>query len=291
VVNTVYKEFDVLYQRDSFISSAIVELVRADYAFRIRHNIGFGQYEKQLIIASGEDFINLVKTLHGFNPVAALGDISFASDANENNLNAIELAFGDPLARTIDEINMYVTGQSVGDMELNKRSARRLWKDTFSDGVFQRDNFGMRGLSAAFGWIGELFVQDNLRPDRYQFPMGRDRIVRPKGDNSVGGWQYFRNQLCILSLSFDNKGDYADLCKGAVLPSLYDSKDPNFVLNASYDDLINPNNSKNANGQNDRNVYQETTRCAFRNYHRRNLVFRLTALLKAGTEKSSDLGN
>jgi hypothetical protein len=269
VIQTVYDQLDVLWQRDSYLTGSLNNFIYADYVFRIKTGMDLGGYERDLLMTSKSDLLNMLTMIHSVNPSTQTLDLQTANTANLENLASLHV-FDDTLVTSIEYYNEIIAKHPTGDWEMTRLQTKRMWEDTFINGQSQHENPVTSWWSNAGGILGRLFMRHSLKPDLYPLRVSSIPNYHPTQDTSFDDIKGFRNQLCLLSLAIGNVDDnprIKQLCKGAVLVANYGSTSHRFALNTSYDDLVNSPRDGD---------FQERTVCAFRNFNRKNLVFWLT---------------
>ena len=94
VILSVYLQFNILLQRDSFFSTRLGTYVRMDYTLRARHE-DFSQYTNALLITAGRNVLDRLQEYQKFNIAEAESDLSSANVINMSNLDQLEnLAIG-----------------------------------------------------------------------------------------------------------------------------------------------------------------------------------------------------
>jgi hypothetical protein len=278
VVHSAYDEFNVLLQRDGFITSRLTELIKYDYTLQIRNRIGLSKYETDLLQESGRNLVDLLVQVHGLNPADTANDLSSAQVINKRNLESFETVFGSTMVSVIEELSLVAQGKSLSRWKLNWTMLKRLGRDAFKDDYAYEDRpgwmtfwstLGFTGLGA--GPVAPMIYRRHVYPERYAWRSAAGMpMIYTKADTEEGDFKRLRDKLCIQTLAFERRSLFAQegLCKGVVLESVYKNAANDFPLNMSYDAYTNPQmltGPVRGNGI-----------CAFRDFGRRNLVFWLT---------------
>lgn len=278
IVHTAYDQFNVLLQRDGFITSRLTELVRYDYALQIRSRIGFNKYESDLLQESGRNLIDLMSKVHGVNPTDTSNDLAQAQVINKRNIEAFETAFGPVMVPVIEELSLIAQGKKLSRWYLNWTMLKRLKDDTYNDGYAYEDRPGWMTFWSVLGFTGAgagpvapMLYRRYLYPERYPWRAGTGNpMVFTGSDTEEGDFKRLRDKLCIQTLAFERRALFAKdgLCKGVTLESVYKNAPQNFPLNMSYDAYTTAELAQAP--------VKGGSICAFRDFGRRNLVYWLT---------------
>lgn len=284
IIETAYEQFNVLLQRDTFLSTRLSTMIHYDYSMRIRSkNSDMSQYERELMVESGKELLGRILGVAGVNPTAALTDLNTAMVVNKRNLEAVEALFKDKLYPVIEEIKMVSLGRA-SDRNLNMRSLYRLYRDTYFAGKPASERNWIEN-SIGYYWAfttGPIvpWVRRFMHPDLYPFRMSLNPVTRG-ADDEFGSFEQFKSRLCIQTLSFNDRKFYQDICRGSILKSAFtkDSAPPSspardIPLDASYDHYME-------GGKATAPVTSESI-CSFQTFSRRNLVYWMTLDLPAG---------
>ena len=107
VVMSVYLEFNILLQRDSFFATRLGTYVRMDYSIRARKE-DFSQYTNALLVTAGRNVLDRLQEYQKFNLAEAESDLSNANVINMANLDQLENL-------SVEHVEDYL-------LDLNKRS-------------------------------------------------------------------------------------------------------------------------------------------------------------------------
>ncbi len=251
VIDTVYNEFNILLQRESFLQTRMSTFVRYDYSYITRNRINLTPYQTELLTVATQGILSeFLYSTYRNNPSLIKQELAQSQLINQNNIASVERLFSNSLVSIIRELNLIAKGQSHSDLNLNIRSFTAFLEDS--------KNF--------FLSLGPALYNIFSRSDRYpiKFDIDFDKVLL--SEDSYGSIEQFKSRLCIQTLAFNDKEKFYDLCQGSVLRSYGDQIDFNgSPLSSSYDRLLytylKENKSKN------------NLTCAFRNFRRRNQAY------------------
>lgn len=263
IIDTVYDEFNILLQRDTFLQARVETMVKFEYADKVRNLENLDKFQKYAFVLAGQEVISsALNTAYGTNPVEIEAQLNSAMVAHINNLRALEEMFSDGYVGVIRHLKGAVDGSRFHTIE-----------------AFLKDS-----LNPTLG-LYEPITYSLLYPDRYfleNFSYRKPQFL----DDFWGSLDQFSDRLCIQSLAFDRKSKFAPLCMGAVLntPNSDEFLDGE-PLDESYDRLmlnyiqhlrnyLNNRNDELAKRRVER-IHDRDHICAFRNLLRRNHVFNL----------------
>ena len=276
VIETAFEQFNVLLQRDTFLSNRLSTLIQYDYALRIKQDEDLGKWENQILLESGNEMLYRLLSATGHNPTLMKNDLATAQVVNKRNLEALEQFFSDSLYPVIEELGLISDGQQPSNNFLNARTLSRLYKDTWGDqGYFGSwQGFWAFAIGGATTYNVLPWTRRMMHPELYPFHVSTQPAVRG-ADDEFGSFDQFKSKLCIQTLSFENRAKFEPLCKGAILRSAFDlnkvgrnSEMAKMGLNIHYNGYMNePFKTWPVRGE---------SICAFQNYSRRNLVYWMT---------------
>lgn len=276
VIETAFEQFNVLLQRDTFLSNRLSTLIQYDYALRIKQDEDLGKWENQILLESGNEMLYRLLSATGHNPTLMKNDLATAQVVNKRNLEALEQFFSDSLYPVIEELGLISDGQQPSNNFLNARTLSRLYKDTWGDqGYFGSwQGFWAFAIGGATTYTVLPWTRRMMHPELYPFQVSTQPTVRG-ADDEFGSFDQFKSKLCIQTLSFENRAKFEPLCKGAILRSAFDlnkvgrnSEMAKMGLNIHYNSYMNePLKTWPVRGE---------SICAFQDYSRRNLVYWMT---------------
>jgi hypothetical protein len=263
IIDTVYDEFNILLQRDTFLQTRVETMVKFEYADKVRNMEDLDKFQKYAFVLAGQEIISTtLNTSYTINPLEIEQQLNSAMLVHENNLRALEELFSDSYMGVIRHMKGAANGERFHTIE-----------------AFLKDS--LNPTLGLYEPVGNLL----LYPERYfleNFSYRKPQFL----DDFWGSLEQFSNRLCIQSLAFKNKTKFAPLCMGSVLSSpnrnAYLDNEP---LEERYDRLMLNyiqhlraylNNRDNELARRRvLNVQNRDHVCAFRNMLRRNHVFNL----------------
>jgi len=274
VIDTIYEEFNVLIQRDSFITNRMATLVHYDYFLQVLENRDMSQYERDLLIISNNEAYQKIILAHGENPALAREDYHNALMINRRNIDALEYIFRDNfltyLQTTADD------SKGIPVSLRNARSFMNMMQDNIL--VLPKSIFGYK----------YRYQMEMINPFNPDYKRGN---ILDGGDNESSSFMANRNRTCIQLLASPKpRALYAKLCAGAVMTSpFYEAatseqrKKELAFLNVNF----NSHTKYFSNKSSDENI------CAYRDYLRRNHVHWMTLQhdqIKAHKQKAAANG-
>jgi len=289
VVSTAYDRFNILLQRDTYLTTRLSTLVKLDYSLRIRNNQfdRMNEQERLLLLSSSRSLIEYFYGITSENPTKLQSDLARAQDINMTNLQNLELFFTPSLHALFREKIMIINGLRPTNADLNG-AALADWRE--QHGFIPRNSFIGRTLEAADTWWNRLLGRNNIpnaspispgESERYKLKQG---VNNTRGtDDAEGSIERDLTLMCIQTLAFTNRDQFKPYCEGRILKSYYsDRKEKNKreELDVSFDHvlkytpkdpkLMEPNDSYYTNGV-----------CALRDFYRASDVRWMTVHLKA----------
>ncbi|MFM8313223.1 MAG: hypothetical protein ACKOA8_02965 [Deltaproteobacteria bacterium] len=285
VIESAFEQFNILLQRDTFLSNRLSTLIQYDYALRIKQDEDLGKWENQILLESGNEMLFRLLSSTGHNPTMMKNDLASAQVVNKRNLETIEQVFSDSLYPTLEELGYIADGQQPANSFLNLRTLSRLNQDYWGDqgyfgswGGFWAFYLGGPSAYAVLPWTRRMF-----HPELYPFHVSTQPAIRG-ADDEFGSFDQFKAKLCIQTLSFEDRKKFEPICKGAILRSAFDlnkvgrnSEMAKMGLNIHYNSYMSePFRSWPVRGE---------SICAFQDYARRNLVYWMTLDLQNSKEE------
>lgn len=263
IIDTVYDEFNILLQRDTFLQTRVETMVKFEYADKVRNMEDLDEFQKYAFVLAGQEVISAtLNTSYTTNPLEIEQQLNSAMIVHENNLRALEELFSDSYVGVIRHLKGAAAGERFHTI-----------RDFLTD-----------SLNPTLG-LYEPIAYALFYPERYFFENFSYR--KPQFlDDFWGSSEQFANRLCIQSLAFKNKAKFAHFCMGSNL--LTPNKNAvldGIPLEERYDRLmlnyirylrayVNDRNNELAL----RRVMRIQNRdhvCGFRNMLRRNHVYNL----------------
>ncbi len=277
VVNEVYSQFNVMLSRSGFLANKFQTWVLYDYALMLKNNININEYEKTLMIALGSTVMDRYATIMNGNPATMKDDLDNALRIHKENLLAIEGTFKENWF-TYTEVAKLISEGKFTEKEIRNAVETRLEKDSGLFGLPSKyiPPIGTMVSIKALLDIGQIWRR-YTQPNLYQMPGGIFKERKYVKDNEMNSMKQVYSKMCIQALAFQDHKLFDSLCKQALLISPYSEVDPLnkklYTLNMSYN--LQKDISKASEAK--QKYSGDTVKiCSFRDYHRRNLVQKLT---------------
>jgi hypothetical protein len=212
LIVSVYNEFNILLQKESFVNQRLTTYVKYDLFERVKHNEDMSPYVQYLLIASGRNVLNRLQEFQGgYNIAESETDLAEAQRINRDNLDVVEDLFAADVWSYVNRLS------KDSGKEYVKRASDNpyipFWQTLLPTNIAKAfwDN-----LTHLPGLTGQLPSQDD--------------------DDAL---KYLRAKMCTISLGFKNWGGFYEVCKGSVLQSRLTADAPaDLPLRFSYDELV-----------------------------------------------------
>lgn len=274
VINAVCDKFNVITQWDTFLSTRMATFIHHDYALRIRNNIDMVPYEKELLIETGNELLYRLMSTTATSPTHVKNDIQAAIVINKRNLTSIETMFKQNLREIIGQLSYVIEG-------VGRSGKAPTWANAYRDNRnYARDQYSGNFFARSYGYLwafsstlGDKFsylpyLRNQIYSPLYKF-QPKNEALRLAAEDEFGAFKQLKARYCALSLGFEDRNYFYDLCKGTVLKSAYEvppnSEKDAVALDLKYDRYMNANTK-------DKAVSGDSV-CAFNTYGRRNLVY------------------
>lgn len=258
IIETVYESFNVLLQRDSFLTNRMATFVFYDYYLQIAEGTNFNQYEQDLLVISNLEMLQRILQVNQTEPAINKEDFQTALMLNRRNIDALENLFRDNFFQYIQLLDDEARNRPI--WRRNMRALKRLNSEVPEI---------IRYTPVAYLYqLGDYFFGNSYKY-RYIF----NNPFNPyylRGDNEHHSFLNTRNRLCIQLLAFQNPTIFHEFCQEANLVSpFFNQKTTTDLthLNARFADFATKDHIIRAH---------DDRVCAYRDYLRRNNVFWLT---------------
>jgi hypothetical protein len=268
VIDTVFEEFNMWLQKDSFLTSRLSTMIQKDFQIRLKTRQNMTEYQQDLLTITQQHLLDKLISVHGVNPTNSEQDLFQAQVVNKRNLHVFEEVFSDTMFRMIAEMKAVADGKGEAGVQasLDKKfkAERESMRKTF---LFMPAVFPYPGT----GILGWLFAGQTVRsrhPDLYKgVNNNRNKIMG--GDDKFGSYRQVQAKFCAQTLAFENRAYFKDICQGVVMKSYY-SAPGKTSLDLRYNDFLPPN----ANPTKIRQSAVQTSKsiCAINTFNTRNLV-------------------
>ncbi len=279
IIESAYKEFNVITQRDTFLSNRVAKFIQHDYVMRIKANTRMSTHEREILLETGNDLLYRLTSVTNDNPTAIKNDLASAQVVNKRNLEGLEMLLKESLYPTIEEVGLIASGKAPSDADLRKKAMYRMYRDNYKRYYNPNRSFLENALGANWAFnehllMGGLSVwfYGARHPELYPMRIQNGNRLRGK-DDEFGSFAQFKAKLCIQTLAFEDRKFFERVCRGSVLKSAFDVENANLpssqiTLNADYDSFMTKER-KSA-------PVDATSVCAFQNFSRRNQVYWMT---------------
>jgi hypothetical protein len=257
-MDIIYDSANMMLSRDSYFDTRLRQIVQYDisdtiYTMRGNKETGMG-VELENLFSRGSSIVNTLSNVFAADPVVQSLDIAQAMEVQKANLTSTEGLFAKIIFNQILDINCRLYGGRFCNIQKNGDEI---------DPVTNKYPSSINTLMAG-AWEKDGIVHQFLN------------YISPKATDDDPTLQQLRAKLCTQSLAFETRDTFRELCRGARLISEYSGdKDPQ-NLNMNYDQTITDMTKMNASGTAQwRTDKRNAGVCAFRNYLRRNYVYRM----------------
>ncbi len=205
VIEVVYEKFNVLIQRDSFITNRMATIVHYDYFLQILENKNMDQYARELMILSNNDLYRTIAMATTENPAMAEQDYYNASMINRRNLDNVEYIFRNNFMDFLQTTTFDANG--VSDVGRNLKVMKNIYHDNIL--ALPKSIFGYK-----------YRYQFNLINPFDPFYRRGTSLFSNGGDTDEGAFIANKNRVCIQLLASPNpRKIYMDLCADAKIVS------------------------------------------------------------------------
>jgi hypothetical protein len=235
VIDTVFEEFNMWLQKDSFLTGRLSTMIQKDFQIRIKNGTNMTSYQQDILTITQQHLLDKLISVHGVNPTNSEQDLHQAQVINLRNLRVFEEVFGDTLYRMIAEMKAVADGrgqaglQSTLDKKLKaeRETARRAF--LYMPAVFPYPGTNL------LGW----FVAGPTVRTRHRDLFATNNNPRKVwgGDDKFGSFAQVQAKFCAQSLAFENRSFYRDICQNTVVKSFY-STGPGSSLDLRYNDHL-----------------------------------------------------
>ncbi|MCB0411452.1 MAG: hypothetical protein KDD22_02930, partial [Bdellovibrionales bacterium] len=224
MISTVYMEFNMILQRDTFLLTRISTYVRYDYMYYLHEDQKLSDYQKQLLLTSGKNLLDLLRNSYNDSPTSSGLDLANAQTINMSNMRALEQIFRDKWLSIVANHKLVVDGKGNEYLTRWNSSLERILEDSRPNGKREHEStntqtahdlatdlffkvFGNNlGLSMPNPLKTAKLVWNNW--DRYMVS-GRLLDQAPiQHDDTFNSFQKTWSKFCTQSLPFTNYYEY-----------------------------------------------------------------------------------
>ncbi len=274
IIDTVYNEFNILFQRDTFLANRVSTFVEKDFSLRVRAGLNMTPYQQDLLVITQKQLLDKMIEIHGINPTTAAMDLANAQVIHYRNLSALSKVFTDSLQRMLLDLHTITHGrESATEIEGKIREKDRRMARIVGLAGAGFWSSGMIGTPTDLlgrlidGFITPGLSAQNRRPDFYNTSARRSWAASGQREDKYGSYHQLKAKFCALTLSLPTRGAFADICRDSVLES-YFSRDQRSDLHLRYADYL----SSGSHPGNRNHGGASSPVCAFERFQIRNMV-------------------
>jgi hypothetical protein len=237
VIDTVFNEFNILFQKDTFLTNRLTTYINKDFSMRIKSGMNMTQYQNDLMTITQKHLVDKLIEVHQVNPTNSMVDLARAQVVNKRNIETLEEVFRDPLYKMILQVKAVADGG--GEAAIKKALNDRYQKELAARNAAAKymvvpmsSNLGAR----IWGWLTNGTSIRAAHPDLYQEPANSRKVTGI--DDKFGSFAQFHAQLCAQTLSFENREFFFDICNQSVVKSFYSPKKGAGDLDLRYNDYM-----------------------------------------------------
>lgn len=274
VISAIFNSFNMILQRDTFLMNRMKTFIYYDLVDRIQNQSQLQTNEQEILSIVGENMVNYMAKVNGFNPAAEVLDQASAQTVNIQNLEAVEVVFKDYLKSVIALYEMRKNNEKPTAYDINVDSMFRLqykdrkWWEVVLNLVVP--------VTKPFMDFAEYFQHTDAYP--LLIPFFTNGQWQAREDNENRDFEKVWSYLCIQSHAFEDVEYYKGVCKGAKLSNDYASDAPDLKLSVSFDELYEAR-TKTTQSEGDGTYSSRWTSprteqvCGVRDYLRRNHIY------------------
>ena len=261
VISTLFDEFDLLYERDTYLNNRLSTIIDYDFSARIKKKENMDSHQQDILAIAQKHLLEKMISLNGMNVDI---DLSTAQVINKRNLDIMEEAFKRPMYRIILDMKAVADGKAISEVQKQLDRKYEMEKKAAMNRAYTMPN-GIASMGASLtSWLfGGMMIKNN-NSDFYR--VNNDPNAVHGRDDRHGSWAQVQAKFCAQTLSFEDIGFYREICQGTKLNGRGNSP----ALDLRYDDYLPKGISARAI-QNDK-IKKGKNVCAFNDYQMRNLV-------------------
>ena len=268
VIDTLFDEFNLLYQKDTFLTNRLSTFIEHDFSNRIRNGDNMTPYQQDILTITQKHLLDKLIEVHGINPTNAQMDLANAQVVNKRNLEAVEELFSDSMYRMILDVKSVADGKDENAVQDQLRKKFEKEKQSTRKFMAFMPSPTMPLGSNLIGWLFAGTAVRNAHPDLYKNHTNTRAI---KGvDDKFGSFSQVQAKFCAQTLAFENRGFFRDICQGTSIKSYYSTNETKTQLDLRYDDYLPPGSNNNVIRKN--GVQTSNNICAYNNFQMKNLV-------------------
>lgn len=265
VIDSAFTEFNILFQKDTFLTSRLTTYIEKDFSARVRSGSNMSAYQKDILTITQKHLLDKLIEVHGINPTSSQNDLARAQVINKRNIESLEEIFKDSLYKMIVDLKGVADGKGSGfasNFLLQKFKKQRSMLRALA--IFTNPFTPTTGLME---WIFAGSAIKNQHPDLYKEPNNSNRVSGV--DDKFGSFKQFQAMLCAQTLAFEDRAFFFDVCDKTILKSYY-SGNKATPLDLAYNAYM-PNANQGAKIKINPNLSSNAI-CALQKYQTKNLV-------------------
>lgn len=276
IISNVYLGFNMLYQRETFLTTRLRTFVSADYAYKTRNQEDLSDQQRLLLTLSGRNLIERFMASHDKAPDLVALDLAQAQVINTNNMNVTGRLFDDAMYNMILKLKLIEEGK-YSKMNMKLATLNHLLNHSQS---------GWNKLGVIFS--PTLYYNFLFNRPRYSAPSLFDFEHPSLKDDKNGSYAKMRSKLCTQSLMLHNRELFNSICKETVLWSKYMTTKTDTRIKVDYDESLNKvlraQQKARWNKTKDDLQYEADVKneiiCAYDNYKKKNRAYWLLKNLR-----------
>ena len=263
VIDTTFDEFNMLLQKDTFLTTRLTTFIEKDFSMRVHAGQNMSAYQQDILTITQKHLLEKLTEVHGLNPTNSQIDLARAQMINKRNIESIEDVFGDTIYHIIVSIKSIADGK--GDAGIQAELEKKFKAERAAT------RWAMMALPTAagggfFSWLFAGPMIRNAHPDLYGSNTGSRITGR---DDQFKSFSQMQALFCSQTLAFEDRGAYQEICKGSVLKSYY-PKAIGKGLDLEYNDYLATAADAGKVRRNPELAGKNV--CAYQNFMMRNLV-------------------
>lgn len=212
IITKVYDNFNMLFQRDTFVRSRLRNIVRADYAFKTKNLESLPDQQRLILTVSGDALLSRLLDSYRLNPTLVRRDLDTAYLVNSQNLHTVQRAFDDQIFSLILELKLAEEGH-YNVWNKSAASMRHLVLHSIAEDPKHALPHPLHELDFGRRVVANLLF--NRR--RYNVPNPFDLEHQGYYETRHKVLAGLRAKLCVQTLMFDHAHIFKHVCAGALL--------------------------------------------------------------------------
>ncbi|MBS1959789.1 MAG: hypothetical protein JST80_09980 [Bdellovibrionales bacterium] len=268
VIDTVFEEFNMWLQKDSFLTGRLSTMIQKDFQMRIKNGQNMTQYQQDILTITQQHLLDKLISVHGVNPTNSQQDLYQAQVINRRNLHVFEEVFQDTMYRMIIEMKSIVDGKG-------EAGVRESLKKKIAEERSTRAKTFLY-LPIAYPAPGTGIISWLLSPSVHKrhpglFESRHTNVNKVTGiDDVYGSTAQVMAKFCAQTLAFENRAFFRDVCRNTRLKSYYSDGTSKNTLDLTYNDFVPAKGNTDFIRKNAKLTSKAI--CAINTFNTRNLV-------------------